>query len=384
MKTKGLVKLLVGLTLAASGAFAVRNGLSHKKAEVVEAGNYSGSIIIQKNSDNGGWTSRGKLVGYLYNGSSNTWGTAVTNNSSTYQEYSWSGLDFEPTTIIILNVADNWSSSWDNPWWSPSCRTGNVTLSGSNVVWMQKDASESENWGSYSMETFVMNSSDTKIGELGNYKVASGGSSIEAFGEISLSANQQFYIKKTIDGSNKYNTYTCLDLISSNLSNVGNYIKVTQAATYEFYFNFNGNTLYLTDPVIAAADEWAQDFLANVGCDPTGKTAPSGWAGEITRFNSITDSRVKDKIYSAVANKTGSYLEQAVYWYDYAVAAHPELTKFIKNSSNVVRASNNLVSANPLFISNQNTNTIAIIVIISLVSVTAIGGYFFIRKRKSI
>ena len=31
---------------------------------------------------------------------------------------------------------------------------------------------------------------------------------------------------------------------------------------------------------------------------------------------------------------------------------------------------------------NENTNTIAIIVIISLVSVTAIGGYFFIRRRK--
>jgi len=30
----------------------------------------------------------------------------------------------------------------------------------------------------------------------------------------------------------------------------------------------------------------------------------------------------------------------------------------------------------------ENTNTVAIIVIISMVSVTAIGGYFFLRRRK--
>lgn len=381
MKTKGLIKLLVGLTLAASGAFAVGSALSNKKAVSADAAAYSGSIIIQKNSDNGSWTSRDKLVGYLFNDSNNAWGEAVSNNSSTYQEYSWSGLSFNPTKIIILNVADNWSSSWDNPWWSPSCRTGNVTLGTSDVVWMQSNASEDNNWGAYSMETLVMNSSDVQIASLDNYKVASGGSAIEAFGEVSLSANQQFYIKKTIDGSTKYNNYTCLNLISSNLNKVGNFIKATNAATYEFYFNFNGNSLYITDPVIAAADEWAQNFLANVGCDPTGATAPSGWSGEIARYNSITDSRVKDKIYSASANKNGTYLEQAVYWYDYAIAAHPELTKFIKNSSNVARGMNDSIIRAP-FVANESTNTIAIIVIISLVSVTAIGGYFFIKRRQ--
>ena len=30
----------------------------------------------------------------------------------------------------------------------------------------------------------------------------------------------------------------------------------------------------------------------------------------------------------------------------------------------------------------QNGNTVAIIVVISMISVTAIGGYFFLRKRK--
>ena len=36
----------------------------------------------------------------------------------------------------------------------------------------------------------------------------------------------------------------------------------------------------------------------------------------------------------------------------------------------------------PLSFVSGNGNTVAIIVIISMVSVTAIGGYFFLRKRK--
>ena len=56
------------------------------------------------------------------------------------------------------------------------------------------------------------------------------------------------------------------------------------------------------------------------------------------------------------------------------------------NSSFTISNSVGLFSSNPnltaLISVNGTTNTIAIIVIISLVSVTAIGGYFFIRRRK--
>lgn len=45
MKKVGLIKLLVGLTLVASGAFAVGSGLSHKKVESVNAEYSQGSVI---------------------------------------------------------------------------------------------------------------------------------------------------------------------------------------------------------------------------------------------------------------------------------------------------------------------------------------------------
>ena len=384
MEKVRLFTMFSAFALAAAGALGLANLKESNQAESAEAATYSGSIYIQKNDNDAKWDGC-NLVGYLFDGSNSVWGSVVSNTSNTYQEYSWS-LSFNPTTIIMLRVPTNWSSSWDNPWWDGSggiyARTGNVTLASNDVIWMAGNATKDSNWGSYSMETFVMSNSDAKIGELSEKKITSGNEGLEVFGEISLAANQQFYIKKTSDGATKYNTYTCLSQISSNLSKVGDYIKVTQAASYEFYFNFNANTLYLTDPVVAAADEWAQAFLANVGCDPTGAALPSGWAGEVTRFNSITDSRVKDKIYSAVGNKSGSYLEKAVYWYDYAVAAHPSLTKFIVNSSSQTRGAN--VGISPLAIVSSDSNIVIAIVIISLVSVTAIGGYFFIKKRKSI
>ena len=65
-----------------------------------------------------------------------------------------------------------------------------------------------------------------------------------------------------------------------------------------------------------------------------------------------------------------------------AWAAHQHKTISFAATTYKISLSNasgaNLVS----FINNENTNTVAIIVIISLVSVTAIGGYFFIRKRR--
>ena len=54
-----------------------------------------------------------------------------------------------------------------------------------------------------------------------------------------------------------------------------------------------------------------------------------------------------------------------------------------KNSDLVCAKSQSKISEyliNNVF--NENANTIAIIVIISLVSVTAIGGYFFIKRRE--
>ena len=149
MKTKGLIRLLVGLTLAASGAFAVGSALSNQKAEAAEATvGSTGNIIIRKDDTDMRYTGS-SLVAYFFNGSSNAWISPVANDGKQYQELKWS-LSFTPTTVIVLRVdTANWSSN--NPWSNVWSRTGNVTLTDTQVIWMKGSATQyNSDWGDFS------------------------------------------------------------------------------------------------------------------------------------------------------------------------------------------------------------------------------------------
>ena len=82
-----------------------------------------------------------------------------------------------------------------------------------------------------------------------------------------------------------------------------------------------------------------------------------------------------EALKSAQANENGNLVEKFLWKYDYLVATG-KIENFL-NRSVVSQA-----RINP-FITNANSETtIAIIVVISLVAVSSIGGYLFIRKRK--
>ena len=90
-------------------------------------------------------------------------------------------------------------------------------------------------------------------------------------------------------------------------------------------------------------------------------------------------------IANATANEAGDDLQKALRSYEWVYAKyHDSLTAgdFLNETSGRGAVSYSPL-VNPLVnIIGENTNTVAIIVIISMVSVTAIGGYFFLRKRK--
>ena len=70
--------------------------------------------------------------------------------------------------------------------------------------------------------------------------------------------------------------------------------------------------------------------------------------------------------------------------YDYIVGKY-FVAQHLTSYNDFMSRSPSAVGNNPLLLASvvgKNTNTIAIIVIISLVSVTAIGGYFFIKRRQ--
>ena len=372
----------MALTVGAA-AVGVSSLSMQKEAEPVDAATYTGSIIIKKDDDT--LKSRTKLVGYLFNDQTNAWGEAVTNNANTYQEYSWS-VSFQPTTIIILNVENNWASTWDNPWWSPKCRTGNVTLSSSDVIWMKNNASESANWGSYSLESYVKGGSSdnwstpTVNTKLSNIKTD--GSKIEVYGEVNLPANTYFKTVKTgVNPQEWIGNYSCHDSIKSNLStSASGNIHNTNAATYEFYFNFDGNTTYITDPVQASADEWAQDFLSG-GCTST----MTNWSTHATEYGKL--SAASKALFTAVAsggNENGTYIEQAVARYDlvevrYGKTAYTEFMGREAAGKLTPKAANNII-----FNYGEGNYSLPLVIVIGaiLIAGAATGGYFMIRRRR--
>jgi hypothetical protein len=107
-----------------------------------------------------------------------------------------------------------------------------------------------------------------------------------------------------------------------------------------------------------------------------------------TLGNSFTSSIKEDnKLAYARSNENGNEIEQFLAVYDYVIgkkesgySAYASANDFLDRvASGKIAASRRV---NPLNIVGTSTNTVAIIVIISMVSVTAIGGYFFLRKRK--
>lgn len=144
----------------------------------------------------------------------------------------------------------------------------------------------------------------------------------------------------------------------------------------------------------STADAYAQTFLGAIVCDATGASEPTyNWKEEgVTRWSwsllateydtlSATD---KEQFRLGVASSTGSNIEKALAVYDYIVGKYnkgmgktSEYPDFMERDPSPIGAINNAL------LKNVNTeNTIAIVVVISTISVSAIGGYFFLRKRK--
>ncbi|MBR4378237.1 MAG: hypothetical protein IKP50_05115 [Bacilli bacterium] len=396
MRKLRLITMLSAFILVAAGALGLANLKEGKKAQVAEASEHaialgnSGKIFLQLNTSDWRSTSS-KICLYMFNNSvsKSAWGSFVTPSSgSRFVEYSYS-LDFTPNQCIAWRVDPGVGTMGDWCWendrgnsaiWST---TNDTTFN--HVVYLGNYYQNSK-WtesGAYDLNAVV------KGGSSDNWSVATvntqlthakvnGSDNLEVFGEVSLPANTYF---KVLKGDSTWcGSYSAYSSISSNFSGGGeSNIHNTAAGTYEFYFDYDGQSTYITDPVIAAADEWSQDFLSTVGCDSTGKNAPTGWAANASTYSALSGS-VKNYIYAASAKEDGTYTEQAVARYDAALRSHPSLTKFIVNSSSQARGAN--VNVNPLASNSNNSNIVIAIVIVSLVSVTAIGGYFFIKRRQ--
>ena len=124
------------------------------------------------------------------------------------------------------------------------------------------------------------------------------------------------------------------------------------------------------------------DLSGLCGTSGTGDVSPSDWAtlkSDLEELDLSSDAKLllkeADRIEIGNLSQGGAEIENAMAHYDNCISKWGYTDYFgISSASHV---------APTTILSNVTTeDTIAVIVVISLVSVTAIGGYFFLRKRK--
>ncbi len=156
-----------------------------------------------------------------------------------------------------------------------------------------------------------------------------------------------------------------------------------------FSFGATVNSLYIHSVSIRYLDysleQWCQDFLDNYTCDSTGASAPStsDWDDFGLEFLGL-DSDLQLIAKNATADEEGTVIEQAMAKYDYVISKYGALedehgAKLYDNF--IERTVQPLHSTRVNGTINSTTATI-IIAVISTISLTAVGGYFFLIKKK--
>ena len=198
-------------------------------------------------------------------------------------------------------------------------------------------------------------------------------------------ANATFHVVKTVGGSST--NYAALDsyMSPSVATSDGTNVTVKAAGTYAIYFKSN-NTIWLQ---IAEASQiaymYAGYFLTNVGCDATGATPPSGWTNVKNRYESAAvNDAAKDYIYNFDTSKAeeGDDIVAMFARYQIAIAQHPSLNNFLKNSSGTpIFASHRITTGLSV---TENSNAMLIVTIIASIGILTAGAYLFFKKSKKV
>lgn len=134
---------------------------------------------------------------------------------------------------------------------------------------------------------------------------------------------------------------------------------------------------------------FAKTFNTTMACDDGGDTAnvESKWSSASSAFTTAmnalgTDDKTvfKRLVANASAVEGGDSLQDMLARYDYIIAKYKLSNDFLHDGAD--RGAVQYSRVLPFNFVTKNSNAITITVICSVISLTAIGGYFFLRKRK--
>ena len=172
-------------------------------------------------------------------------------------------------------------------------------------------------------------------------------------------------------------------------------IVITLSATVNSLYVSEFRVQYEPSEVDTSAVDFAQMILDDITCNAQGTSAPSssdwlilkGFWDDGTTVTAAGKQTLLDA--EAVEHENPStdeeIIQAAMAKYDYIIGKYnkaqgltTQYPDFINRNPSPIGNSRAILG----FVNNNSANTVSIIVIISMISVTAIGGYFFLRKKR--
>ena len=159
----------------------------------------------------------------------------------------------------------------------------------------------------------------------------------------------------------------------------------------EIYKNSSSNIADTNATAQRALLGYAATFNSSMNCDDGGATegVESKWSTLATTFtNTMNGLENDDKtvfkrlVANASAVEGGDSLQDFLARYDYIIAKYKISNDFLHSGAD--RGAVQYAHVNPLVTIAGEGNTAAIVAIVSVISLSAIGGYFFLRRRKEI
>ena len=248
-----------------------------------------------------------------------------------------------------------------------------------------------------------------EVGKVGDYYTFHNANGYLGNHSTGTSGNNYAYLDAEIDEENNMNYFTVsfdkddnvvitsvydtdrkLQFNSTRFCFYGSNQSVVQLYKGTDGYSPTGESFANTNAVVQKAVlQFAEHFNGTMDCANNGETADvaSKWSTLSSDFSTAMSgftgddlAHFKDLFANAYSVEGGDTLQDMLARYDYIVAKYKLSNDFLHDGAD--RGAVQYARVTPFNIIGNNGNTVAIIVIISMISITAIGGYFFLRKRK--
>lgn len=367
MKRNKLLGIIGGLSIAVAGVAAVVGGLSNKEVEV-KAEDSTKEVFLKPNSD---WASAGAWFAVRgYNSDSDQEWHGMTKCDS-YGIYA-SVLSKNYSHVKFYRMDPNKHDLDESSAWNKS---NELTIDNDiyyPIGWTEGGGS----WGSYG---WYLKGSFNEWQATDNYKMELDHNDLSQF-KFTVDLNKDDTFKLFGSNDEHWVSFSNIEMPASDtgyLVNDGGNIKVATGGRYKMYMKASGKAWIQYDYDYEDAKAYAGTFLTTIICDD-GVTPPStsSWTDMKTSYNALPVN-AQGVLWLASASESGSTIEQAMARYDYIVAKYGSST--YENFINRESASSSRIAINPISVTNTSS---WIIVAVSLAGLTAIGGFFFYKKRK--